>query len=252
MAGGPPQGVRRAPCWPSPTTGTSSTTSPSGSSSSTAARRTRTRATTRPTSRPSSRGSSSRASRTPSGPRSSSASWSGCAPTRRPGRPRTKARLARYEEMAAEAERNRKLDFEEINIPAGPRLGDVVLDAEQAGQGLRRPAAVRRPDLHPAASRHRRRRRPQRRRQVDAVPDDRRRGEAGRGRARSSARRSRSPTSTRAAAGLDPKKNVWELVSDGLDYIKVANFEVPQPRLRRVVRLQGPRSAEAGRRAVRW
>ena len=41
------------------------------------------------------------------------------------------------------------------------------------------------------------------------------------------ARRSRSPTSTRAAAGLDPKKNVWELVSDGLDYIKVASFEMP-------------------------
>ncbi|MGH8940757.1 MAG: ATP-binding cassette domain-containing protein, partial [Actinomycetes bacterium] len=43
---------------------------------------------------------------------------------------KNQARLGRYEELAAEAERNRKLDFEEINIPAGPRLGDAVLDAE--------------------------------------------------------------------------------------------------------------------------
>ena len=43
---------------------------------------------------------------------------------------KSKSRLARYEEMAAEAERNRKIDLSEINIPAGPRLGDVVLEAE--------------------------------------------------------------------------------------------------------------------------
>jgi hypothetical protein len=38
---------------------------------------------------------------------------------------KSKARLARYEEMAAEAERTRKLDFEEIQIPPGPRLGST-------------------------------------------------------------------------------------------------------------------------------
>ena len=43
---------------------------------------------------------------------------------------KSKSRLARYEEMAAEADRNRKVDTSEINIPAGPRLGDVVLEAE--------------------------------------------------------------------------------------------------------------------------
>ena len=43
---------------------------------------------------------------------------------------KSKSRLARYEEMAAEADRNRKVDLSEINIPAGPRLGDVVLEAE--------------------------------------------------------------------------------------------------------------------------
>src|SRR5690606_3976549 len=43
---------------------------------------------------------------------------------------KSKARLARYEEMAAEAEKTRKLDFEEIVIPAGPRLGDIVIEAK--------------------------------------------------------------------------------------------------------------------------
>jgi len=43
---------------------------------------------------------------------------------------KSKARLARYEEMAAEAEKTRKLDFEEIQIPAGPRLGNVVIEAK--------------------------------------------------------------------------------------------------------------------------
>ncbi len=49
---------------------------------------------------------------------------------------KSKSRLARYEEMAAEAERNRKLDVSEINIPAGPRLGDVVLEAEDLEKGF--------------------------------------------------------------------------------------------------------------------
>jgi ATPase subunit of ABC transporter with duplicated ATPase domains len=43
---------------------------------------------------------------------------------------KSKARLARYEEMASEAERTRKLDFEEIQIPAGPRLGSIVIEAK--------------------------------------------------------------------------------------------------------------------------
>ncbi len=43
---------------------------------------------------------------------------------------KSKARLARYEEMAAEAERTKKLDLEEIQIPPGPRLGTQVIEAE--------------------------------------------------------------------------------------------------------------------------
>ena len=87
---------------------------------------------------------------------------------------KSKARLARYEEMAAEAERTRKLDFEEIQIPPGPRLGQIVIDAKNLAEGLRRPRADRRPHLHASAQRHRRRHRPERCRKDHPVQDDRR------------------------------------------------------------------------------
>ncbi|GAA3104010.1 hypothetical protein GCM10020001_021710 [Nonomuraea salmonea] len=64
---------------------------------------------------------------------------------------KSKARLQRYEEMAAEADKYRKLDFEEIQIPPGPRLGTTVIKAEKAHQGLRRAAAHGRADVRPAA-----------------------------------------------------------------------------------------------------
>jgi ATP-binding cassette ChvD family protein len=46
-----------------------------------------------------------------------------------------RARLRRYEELAAEAERDRPVDFDEIQIPPGPRLGDVVVEAEGLTKG---------------------------------------------------------------------------------------------------------------------
>ncbi|WP_122820665.1 energy-dependent translational throttle protein EttA [Varibaculum vaginae] len=49
---------------------------------------------------------------------------------------KSKARLQRYEEMQAEAKRAKKLDFEEIQIPPGPRLGTVVLRAENLCKGF--------------------------------------------------------------------------------------------------------------------
>src|SRR5215203_1915069 len=49
---------------------------------------------------------------------------------------KSKARLARYEEMAAEAEKTRKLDFEEIQIPTGPRLGSVVVEVDHLDKGF--------------------------------------------------------------------------------------------------------------------
>ncbi|MFL6064135.1 MAG: energy-dependent translational throttle protein EttA [Friedmanniella sp.] len=139
---------------------------------------------------------------------------------------KNKARLARYEEMAAEADRNRKLDFEEINIPAGPRLGSNVLDADKLVKGfgdrllfdglsfsLPRagivgvvgPNGVGKSTLF---------------RMIvgEETPDSGslRMGET-----------VKYSYVDQSRSGLDPTKNVWELVSDGLDYIKVGNFEMP-------------------------
>src|SRR6266699_3953008 len=49
---------------------------------------------------------------------------------------KSRARLQRYEEMAAEADQNRKLDFEEIQIPPGPRLGSLVVEAAGLAKGF--------------------------------------------------------------------------------------------------------------------
>src|SRR6202142_1579233 len=54
----------------------------------------------------------------------------------RPRQAKSKARLQRYEEMAAEADKSRKLDFEEIQIPPGPRLGNVVVEVEDLVKGF--------------------------------------------------------------------------------------------------------------------
>ncbi|HZA71618.1 MAG TPA: energy-dependent translational throttle protein EttA, partial [Propionibacteriaceae bacterium] len=139
---------------------------------------------------------------------------------------KNKARLTRYEEMAAEAERNRKLDFEEINIPAGPRLGSTVLEATKLVKGfgdrllfdglsfsLPRagivgvvgPNGVGKSTLFRMLV-------------GEETPD------AGELRLGDTVRISYVDQSR---SGLDPKKNVWELVSEGLDFIKVANFEMP-------------------------
>ena len=49
---------------------------------------------------------------------------------------KSRARLDRYEQMAAEAASRPKLDFEEIQIPPGPRLGQLVVEAERLGKGF--------------------------------------------------------------------------------------------------------------------
>jgi ATP-binding cassette ChvD family protein len=139
---------------------------------------------------------------------------------------KSKSRLARYEEMAAEAERNRKIDVSEINIPAGPRLGDVVLEAEKLEKGFDGRVLMR--DLSfklPRAG------------IVGVIgpngvgkttlfrmivgeekPDE---GELKVGQT------VKISYVDQSRGGLDPEKNVWEVVSDGLDFIKVANFEMP-------------------------
>ncbi len=137
-----------------------------------------------------------------------------------------KARLDRYEEMAAEAERTRKLDFEEIQIPPGPRLGSVVIEAEDLKKGFGDrvlidglsfslppngivgvigPNGVGKTTLFKTI--------------VGLEPlDD---GDLSIGDT------VKISYVDQNREGIDPKKPLWEVVSDGLDYIQVGNVEMP-------------------------
>ena len=139
---------------------------------------------------------------------------------------KSKARLARYEEMAAEAERTRKLDFEEIQIPAGPRLGNLVLEAKDLTKGfdgrtlidglsfslprngivgIIGPNGVGKTTLFKTI--------------VGLEELDG--GELKIGET------VKLSYVDQTRGGIDPKKTVWEVVSDGLDYIQVGNTEIP-------------------------
>jgi ATP-binding cassette ChvD family protein len=141
-------------------------------------------------------------------------------------RTKSKARLGRYEEMAAEAERTKKLDFEEIQIPPGPRLGSLVLEAKDINKGfgdrtlidglsfsLPRngivgvigPNGVGKTTLFKAI--------------VGLEPLDDGELKVGDTVKLSYVDQSRG--------GIDPDKSLFEVVSDGLDYIKVGNVEMP-------------------------
>lgn len=139
---------------------------------------------------------------------------------------KNKARLARYEELAAEAERNRKIDTAEINIPPGPRLGNVVLEANHLTKGFGDRVLIK--DLSftlPRAG-------------IVGVIGPNGVGKTtlfktivGLEKADSGDLKVGETVSfsyvDQNRTGIDPEKNVWEVVSDGLDYIKVANFEEP-------------------------
>jgi ATP-binding cassette ChvD family protein len=139
---------------------------------------------------------------------------------------KSKARLARYEEMAAEAERTRKLDFEEIQIPAGPRLGSIVIEAKnlQKGFGDRTlidglsfslppngivgvigPNGVGKTTLFKTI--------------VGLEPLDGGDLKIGETVKISYVDQTRS--------NIDPEKSLWEVVSDGLDIITVGKTEIP-------------------------
>ena len=139
---------------------------------------------------------------------------------------KSKARLARYEEMAAEADRTRKLDFEELAIPPGPRLGSTVIEVTDLKKGfgdrvlieglsfsLPRngivgvigPNGVGKTTLFKTI--------------VGLEEPDSGTVKIGETVSISYVDQGRE--------GLDPKKNLWEVVSDGLDYMKVGHVEIP-------------------------
>jgi ATP-binding cassette ChvD family protein len=139
---------------------------------------------------------------------------------------KSKARLERYEEMAAEAEKTRKLDFEEIQIPPGPRLGNVVVEVDRLSKGfddrllidglsfslprngivgIIGPNGAGKTTLFKMII-------------GEEKPDDG---------AIKVGETVRISYVDQSRGGLDAKKSLWEVVSDGLDYIKVGNVEVP-------------------------
>ena len=161
---------------------------------------------------------------------------------------KSRARLDRYEEMAAEAEKTRKLDMEEIQIPMGPRLGNVVVEAKGVTKafgdrilidnlsftlprngivGVIGPNGVGKTTLFKMI--------------VAAAEGD-------------TSDKDTLPTLgdfkvgetvklsyvDQSRSGLDPTKNVWEVVSDGLDWIKVGNVEMPSRAYVSVFGFKGP------------
>ncbi|MEU7482214.1 energy-dependent translational throttle protein EttA [Lentzea sp. NPDC042327] len=139
---------------------------------------------------------------------------------------KSKARLDRYEEMAAEAEKTRKLDFEEIQIPPGPRLGSVVVEVDKLKKGFGDRVLIN--DLSFTLPRN----------GIVGVIGPNGVGkttlfktivgleepDAGTVKVGETVLLSYVDQNR---GGIDPKKNVWEVVSGGLDYIHVGNVEMP-------------------------
>jgi ATP-binding cassette ChvD family protein len=139
---------------------------------------------------------------------------------------KSRARLDRYEEMAAEADKNRKLDFEEIQIPPGPRLGNTVVEVEKLAKGfgdrqlfeglsftlprngivgVLGPNGVGKTTLFKMII-------------GEELPD------AGTIRIGETVQISYVDQNR---GRIDPKKNVWEAISDGESFIRVGNVEFP-------------------------
>ena len=139
---------------------------------------------------------------------------------------KSKARLERYEEMAAEADKNRKLDFEEIQIPPGPRLGSVVVEVSKLVKGfgdrclfenlsfslprngivgVLGPNGVGKTTLFKMIV-------------GEEQPDE------------GTIRIGETVTISyvdQTRGRIDPNKNVWEVISDGEAHIRVGNIEIP-------------------------
>ncbi len=139
---------------------------------------------------------------------------------------KSKSRLQRYEEMAAEAEKTRKLDFEEIQIPTGPRLGNVVVEVEHLDKGFDGRTLIK--DLSFTLPRN----------GIVGVIGPNGVGKTTLFKTIVGLEQPDSGTVKvgetvklsyvdQSRAGIDPKKTVWQVVSDGLDYIEVGQNEIP-------------------------
>jgi len=139
---------------------------------------------------------------------------------------KSKARLARYEEMAAEADRTRKLDFEEIQIPPGPRLGNVVIEAKNLQKGFDGRSLIN--GLTFSLPRN----------GIVGVIGPNGVGkstlfktivglEKADGGELKIGETVKISYVDQARGGIDPNKSLWEVVSDGLDYMQVGNVEMP-------------------------
>ena len=139
---------------------------------------------------------------------------------------KNKARLSRYEEMAAEAEKTRKLDFEEIQIPVGPRLGNIVVEVEHLDKGFDGRLLIK--DLSFTLPRN----------GIVGVIGPNGVGKTTLFKTIVGLEKPDSGTVRvgdtvklsyvdQGRAGIDPKKTVWEVVSDKLDYIEVGQTEIP-------------------------
>jgi ATP-binding cassette ChvD family protein len=139
---------------------------------------------------------------------------------------KSKARLSRYEEMATEAEKTRKLDFEEIQIPPGPRLGSIVVETAKLSKGFGERLLI--DNLSFTLPRNG---------IVGVVGPN----GAGKTTLFKMLVGQEAPDSGSIKVGetvkvsyvdqgrssIDPKKTLWEVVSDGLDYIHVGQVEMP-------------------------
>ena len=139
---------------------------------------------------------------------------------------KSKARLARYEEMAAEADKMRKLDFDEIQIPPGPRLGNVVVEVENLVKGFGDRILI--DNLSFTLPRN----------GIVGVIGPNGAGKTTLFKTILGLEKADSGTVKigetvkiayvdQSRGGIDPAKSLWEVVSDGLDFIKVGQVEMP-------------------------
>ncbi len=139
---------------------------------------------------------------------------------------KSKARLARYEEMAAEADKMRKLDFDEIQIPPGPRLGNVVVEVENLVKGFGDRILI--DNLSFTLPRN----------GIVGVIGPNGAGKTTLFKTILGLEKADSGTVKigetvkiayvdQSRGGIDPNKSLWEVVSDGLDFINVGLVEMP-------------------------